>query len=312
MKRVILGTGPMGMAVMEAELARGHELVLVNRSGFVREHLADQVRVLGLDIADSSALADALSGAELVYHCAGSPVETWQDTLPVLMKAVITAASTTGVPVIYLDSMLPYGDASGIPISEITPELAGFPAAELRKSLARQLMDAHFAGKLKAIIARAPDAYGPRVLKGPLGKQVFASLIKNHAALVPGRIDIPHSFSYSKDIGRNLSILGDSPEARGKVWHLPSSPAITQQQLFDILRDMLSRNIAISTFGGKSGLAALFQTVPKEWKYLMYQYEKPFVCNHTKFSTTFGERCTAHPQALWETLEWYRRHGLGD
>lgn len=31
-----------------------------------------------------------------------------------------------------------------------------------------------------------------------------------------------HSFTYSKDIGKALALLGNTPDAYDKVWHLPT------------------------------------------------------------------------------------------
>jgi nucleoside-diphosphate-sugar epimerase len=136
-------------------------------------------------------------------------------------------------------------------------------------------------------------------------------LLDHKPAIIPGDLDLPHSYAYVKDMAKNASILADNPESFGKVWHLPCSNAITQRQIFDILRDMLSRNPEIKTYTGKSGLFGMVNDVPMAMRDFMYQYNRPFVSNHTRFATTFGERCTPHPQALWETLEWYRRNGLG-
>lgn len=311
MKRVILGTGPVGMSLMEAEIARGNPVLLVNRKGFVREELPDGVQIAGLDAADPQALGEVLDGADIVYHAMGLPAAEQAEGLPRLMQSVVQAVIQQNNTLVYVDTLHAYGDAGGVPISESTPERAGFPLAELRKSLARTLQDAHYSRKLKMVIARSAEAYGPRVLEGSLGRSVFTPLLDHKAATVPGDLDLPHSYAYIRDLARNTATLAESPEAWGKVWHLPCSSPITRQQIFDILRDMLSRNVDVNTFTGKTGLFGWFNDVPPVWRDLMYQFNKPFVSNHTRFATTFGERCTAFPQGLWETLEWYRRNGLG-
>ena len=54
-RNVILGTGPLGLAVMDELVARGRQVALVNRRGQVAEPLPDGV---GLS-ATGSASADA-------------------------------------------------------------------------------------------------------------------------------------------------------------------------------------------------------------------------------------------------------------
>ena len=37
----------------------------------------------------------------------------------------------------------------------------------------------------------------------------------------------------------------------------------------------------------------------------LYQFEKPFVSDHSKFSKTFTENITPHEIAIKETLDWF-------
>jgi len=309
MKRVVLGTGPWGLSVMQEEAAQGNEVVMINRSGFIREPLPAGVRIEAADIGDSAALSAVLQDADLVYHCAGTAVADWPTALPAYMDALISAAIQQQTAVVYADNLWAYGDSGGMPMSEISPENAHFPLAILRKELARRLLDTQFAGKLKVMIVRSPDFYGPRVRNSALGSKVFANLLAGKPATMIGKLDIPHSYAYIRDVGKNTVLAAGSPEAFGKIWHLPTAGPITQQQILDILRDMLSRNVHANCVS--SGFGAGFNPEFKAWKDVMYQYERPYVINHSRFSTTFGERCTAHTQALWETLDWYRKSGLG-
>jgi len=311
MKRVILGTGPWGLAVMQEEASKGNDLILVNQSGLVREPLSPNVKTVACDIRDAKSLAAILDGADRVYHCAGRPYDHWLSDLPAMMDGVIAAASQTGTDIVYADNLYSYGDAHGTPISEITPELAGFPKAEVRKAIAHTLLDAHFSAKVKAIILRAPDFYGPRAINTAIGLRVFGNLIAGKPVQMLGNPDMPHSFVFIKDAARNTILAADEPSAYGKVWHLPCAQPITQQQVLEIIKGMLSQPISVSYTGRRGlGFAAMFNPELKELKDIMYQFDSPYVTNHSRFSTTFGERVTPHDHALWETLDWFRRSGL--
>jgi hypothetical protein len=41
----------------------------------------------------------------------------------------------------------------------------------------------------------------------------------------------------------------------------------------------------------------------------LYQSERPWVVDHSKFATAFGAHPTPHRQAIATTLDWYRRNG---
>lgn len=55
-KSVILGTGPLGMAVMDELLDMGHPVLMVNRSGRLKENKPKGVEVIQCDLLDTQAL----------------------------------------------------------------------------------------------------------------------------------------------------------------------------------------------------------------------------------------------------------------
>jgi hypothetical protein len=76
----------------------------------------------------------------------------------------------------------------------------------------------------------------------------------------------------------------------------------------DILRDMTSRPAHAETVSSSFfGIKSFFNPALKPYAQILYRFEKPYVVNHSRFSTTFGERTTAHTQALFETLEWFKQ-----
>lgn len=174
--------------------------------------------------------------------------------------------------------------------------------------MARLVLDAHRQGAIQALIARCCTLYGPRVTKSPLGEAVFTPVVAGKPARMIGRLDMPHAFTYVKDLARSVAILSEHDEAWGHVWHVPCPQPITQQQILDILRDMVSRSVTADTLSSRFfGLKSAFNPALKQFGDLMYRFEKPYVVNHSRFSTTFGERTTFHTQALFETLEWYKQ-----
>jgi len=54
---------------------------------------------------------------------------------------------------------------------------------------------------------------------------------------------------------------------------------------------------------------ALVNPTMRAAKEQLYQTERPFVVDHGKFEQAFGATPTPHPEAIEQTLEWYRSLG---
>jgi nucleoside-diphosphate-sugar epimerase len=39
---------------------------------------------------------------------------------------------------------------------------------------------------------------------------------------------------------------------------------------------------------------------------MLYEFEEPFVVDHSKFEEAFGEQATPLREAIWGTVRWYR------
>jgi len=52
----------------------------------------------------------------------------------------------------------------------------------------------------------------------------------------------------------------------------------------------------------------LFVPEVREMKEPFYKFDEPFVVDQSRFEATFGNGVTPHPQAIRETVAWYRRH----
>jgi hypothetical protein len=59
-------------------------------------------------------------------------------------------------------------------------------------------------------------------------------------------------------------------------------------------------------------LVGLFNSLVRELNVTMYQYERPFVSDASRFQRAFGPfEPTPHPEAVRRTVAWFRRHYAG-
>src|SRR6266536_3150091 len=108
---VVVGTGPLGLAVVRRLVRSGERVRAVNRSG--QAELPERVELVSADASDGASLVRALAGATVLYHCASTLYHTWPKTLPPIMAAVIEAAAAAGARIVYGDNLYAYGPVAG-------------------------------------------------------------------------------------------------------------------------------------------------------------------------------------------------------
>jgi len=145
------------------------------------------------------------------------------------------------------------------------------------------------------------------VLVSAAGEQIFDRAVQGKNAQVAGDPDQPHTYTYALDVGRGLVVLGEREEALGQVWHLPSPQTVTTRQFVEMIFEEVGKPARIQA-APKILLRAmgLFNPGMRELIEMLYEFEIPFVVDHSKFEREFGEHATPLKEAIGETVRWYR------
>lgn len=307
MTDVVCGAGPLGTAVAFDLHRLGRSVRVVSRTG--RASVPDEVEVVTADLSDSVQSSRVFAGAATVYHCVSPPYAQWATLVEPLMRGIIDGAVAAGADVVYGDNMYCYGPVDG-PLTEGLPYRPNGRGATARAAAAEQLLRADRDGRLRATIARASDFYGPRVRQSIVGARVFRAVLAGRAAPVVPGLDAPHSYTYIHDFAAALVTLGTRAEiASGQVWHVPSAEAMPTREFLALAYQQTGhpprfRSLpkpVISIGGYFSGsLRALGER--------LYQTERPFVVDHTKYQEAFSATPTPMKQAIAQTLAWYRQN----
>jgi nucleoside-diphosphate-sugar epimerase len=303
---VVLGAGPLGLAVARHLAARGDRVRAVVRGG--RADLPEGAEVVGADLNSEADARRACEGAAVVYHCANPPYARWADLHPPLMDAVIEGAAAAGARLVFGDNLYAYGAVDG-PLTEELPYLARGPNGQARAQTAETLLRAHGSGRIRATIGRASDFFGPHVHMSSVGDRVFAQAIKGKAAQVLGDPDVPHTVTYIEDFGRALVTLAEHDEALGEVWHVPNAETVTMRRFVQMVFESAghpARLRAAPRLG--IAMAALFNPTMRAVKEQLYQSERPWVVDSTKFQRAFGWTATPLLDAVAATVAWFRDH----
>lgn len=156
---VVLGTGPLGLAVARYLTARGERVRAVSPTG--RAHLPESVEVVVANVAQTAEANRACHGADVVYHCANPPYAKWPELHPPLMQAIIEGAAAAEAKLVFGDNLYAYGRVDG-PLTEDLPYRASGPNGRTRARIAEALMRAHETGR-----DPGDDRAGLRFLRPP-------------------------------------------------------------------------------------------------------------------------------------------------
>jgi nucleoside-diphosphate-sugar epimerase len=303
---VVFGTGPVGLAVMDELVSKGKRVRMVNRSG--RADVAEGVEIVGGDAADPTFAREVSVGASVVYFALNPPYDKWPELFPPLQAGVLEGASSAGAKLVAVENLYMYGTTGGRPITEDLPYAPNTRKGTVRARMSEELIEAHKSGKVRVAVGRASDFFGPRVLTSAAGEQVFGRAVAGKSAQVAGDPDQPHTYTYAPDIGRGLVVLGEREEALGRVWHLPSSETVTTRRFVETIFEEVGKPARVQV-APKILLRAmgLFNPPLRETIEMLYEFEEPFVVDHSAFERTFGMHATPLRDAIRETVRWYRQ-----
>ncbi len=305
---VIFGTGPLGQAVMRELLTRNVRIRMINRSG--KATVPESVEVIGADAYDSQNTCAVTQGATVVYQCAQPAYTQWQTLFPKLQSSIVQGVAAGSAKLIVGDNLYMYGSVKGL-LREDLPNAAKTRKGRTRAQMAEALIEAHQQGIVRVAIARGSDFYGPGVLDSVMGDRVFPAILAGKTASAVGNLNLPHTYTFIDDFGKALVILGEQEEALGQIWHVPNAETITTRELLTLAFKEAGHLPKMSGMGKfMMRLGGIFIPGARETVEMMYEFEQPFVVDHSKYVQAFGNHATPIDKGIRRTLEWYRHHSI--
>ena len=309
MLHTILGAGgAIGNNLLDLLTQNGEQVRLVSR----KYRPAENAESVEANVLDKSDLAEALRGSGLVYLLVGIDysASSWEIHWPVIMENVISVCAEQQIPLIFFDNIYMYGLVEG-EITESTPFQPNSRKGKVRANIASMLLDAVQSGKIKALIARSADFYGPHSAQVSfLHQLVIGRHMHGKKAQWMVNPNMPHTFTYTPDAAKALYILAKDESAFGKTWHLPSStPSLTGEELIQlsaVVCDAPSGTQVISKLMMR--VLGIFVPVLRESIEMLYQYERPYHFNSQAFQKKYGFNPTPYQKGIQETVDFYRNN----
>ncbi|HYA87915.1 MAG TPA: NAD-dependent epimerase/dehydratase family protein [Nitrospirota bacterium] len=305
--QTILGAG----GTIATELAKNlpqytQQIRLVSRHP-KRVNPSDEV--MTADLFNAEQVLKAVQGSEVVYLTAGLQydIKVWQSQWHVIMKNVIDACITHNAKLVFFDNVYPYGRVNGW-MTEETPMNPSSKKGEVRKKLDEMILAEIKSGKLKAIIARAADFYGPNTPYSFVNVMVFENFKKGKKAQWFVNDTVKHSFTYTPDAGKATAILGNTESAYNQVWHLPTDRnALTGKEFIEKAAKEFGLTPRYMIFSRwMLQILGLFNGIIRESVEMLYQSDSDYLFDSSKFEKTFDFKPTPYSQGILDTAKSMR------
>ena len=244
----------------------------------------------------------AIEGSEVVYLVVGFDynINVWRDQWPKLMKATIAACVKHKARLVFFDNVYLYDVKAIGHMTEDSPINPASKKGMVRKEIAEMIMKEVNAGNLTALIARAPDFYGPDNEKSFLIETVFKNIKKGKRPNWFIDATKKHSFIYTPDAAKATAILGNTPEAYNQVWHLPTDKnTLTVHEwvaLFNKEMNTSKKVMVLPMFMLKA--LGIFVPLLREMPEMMYQYDRDYFFDSSKFNKHFNFTPTTYEMGV--------------
>ncbi|AQG80310.1 NAD-dependent epimerase/dehydratase family protein [Spirosoma montaniterrae] len=262
--------------------------------------------LVSADLSDAAQVDRAVAGSDIVYLTVGYDykIDVWRAKWPVTMQNVIAACQKHGAKLVFFDNVYMYDCDYLNPMTEETPIRPTSRKGEVRAEIAGMLLNAIKAGTLTALIARSADFYGPNNDKSVLVETVVKNLKKGKAANWFASLDHVHTFTYTPDAARATALLGNTPDAYGQVWHVPTHTSrLTGREWVNLFaKEMNVAPKASALPVWMIGVLGWFVPIMKEFKEMSYQYDRDYVFDSSKFATRFDLKPTEPLVGVRETV----------
>ena len=303
--QVILGAGGAIGVGLAKELKKFTKTIrLVSRNP---EKVNSDDELFKADLLNGQQVEKAVEGANVVYLTAGLPYKTivWQKQWPVIMQNTINACKKHKSKLVFFDNIYMYNPNLLDGMVEETEILPSSKKGKVRAQIAQMILDEILTGKIDALIARSADFYGPGISNSTLNETVVKNFKAGKKANWFCSKNFKHNFTYTPDATKATALLGNTESAYGEVWHLPTAGPLTGMQWIVAIAKELNvvpRVIVAPEFLIR--FMGLFNSIMKEFAEMLYQYDRDYYFDSSKFETVFHMAPTPIEEAIKSVVKF--------
>lgn len=304
MQTVLGSNGQIGHEIAR-ELYKNYtkEIRLVGRKP-KKIHESDEL--VAADLMKYEEAYKAIEGSDIVYFAVGLPAnsEMWEQRFPVMMENVIKACLETNAKLVFFDNTYMYEKNANVQ-TESSPFVSVGRKSVVRAHMAEMVLKAMNDQNLQAVIGRAPEFYGPDKTQSITNTLVFNRIKAGKKAIIPVSASVLRTLIWTPDASRAVALLGNTPDAYGQTWHLPTAGYVTYEKLIQKTEAILNRKIGyhvLPMWVFKVG--SLFNDQVKELMELLPRYKHNNIFNSDKFNQRFPEfEITSYDEGIKEVFK---------
>lgn len=303
MQTILGANGTIGSLLAKELTVYTDKIRLVSRNP-VKVNDGDEL--FPADLSDPSQVDKAVEGSSVVYLLVGFEykLSVWREKWPRLMRAVIDACKRHQSKLVFFDNVYLYDQSAMGHMTEDSPVNPPSKKGEVRRQVAEMLLQEVKAGGLTALIARSADFYGPRNERSFLIEAVYKNFKKGKKANWFINAEKNHSFTYTPDAAKATALLGNTADAFNQVWHLPTDPTpVTGRQMVSLFaREMQCPDKVMVMPMWMIRLVGLFIPFMREMPEMMYQYDRDYLFDSSKFRQRFNYTPVTYEEGVKEIV----------
>jgi nucleoside-diphosphate-sugar epimerase len=304
MQTILGANGTIGSVLAKELPTYTNKIRLVSRNP---KKVNETDELFPADLSDPEQVEKAIAGSEIVYLLVGFDynIKIWQDKWPKLMRATIDACIRHKAKLVFFDNVYMYDINAMRHMTEDALINPPSKKGEVRMEIAKMLLDEVKKGKLTALIARSADFYGPNNDKSFLIEVVYKNIKKGKTPNWFINANKKHSFTYTPDAAKATALLGNTPDAYNQVWHLPTDKhTLTGKEMVELFTtEMHVKNKIMVIPMWLLKILGLFIPIMKEMPEMMYQYDRDYYFDSTKFDKRFTNfKATTYKEGVRMTV----------
>ena len=306
MRQTILGAnGTIGTLLAKELAVYTNQIRLVSRNP---KKVNETDELFPADLTNEEMVEKAIEGSEIVYLVVGLDynINVWREKWPKLMKATIASCVKHKAKLVFFDNVYLYDIKAIEHMTEDSPINPISKKGMVRKEIAGMIMKEIKVANLTALIARAPDFYGPGNEKSFLNETVFKNIKKGKRPNWFIDATKKHSFIYTPDAAKATAILGNTPEAYNQVWHLPTDKnTLTGEEwvsLFNKEMNSSKKVMVLPMFMLR--ILGIFMPFMREMPEMMYQYDRDYFFDSSKFNKYFNFTPTSYETGVKQIVNY--------
>ncbi len=266
-----------------------------------------RAELVAADLSDAGGATQAARGVDTVIYAVGVPYDAFH-LHPKMMRIALDAAIAAGVKrMVVISGIYSYGIPQTQKVAETHPRLPVSVKGQMRKEQEDMAMAASIEGRLRSMVVRLPDFYGPYA-DNSLAGRIFQAALRGKTADWLGPVSTPHEFVFVPDTGPVIAELASRDDCYGEAWNFAGPGEISALAFIQKIYQAAGREPKFRS-GGRTLLRMMgwFNPVIRELPEMLYLQETPVLLDDEKLRHKLGQvHKTSYDEGIKLTLEWMR------